>query len=145
MSVRWQVLEAERVVAFTAEGSATLDDWNRAVDEVLARAEEFRGMNVLVDVRGLETVLPSDFFWQLSEKLSGLELTAVRWAMLLTRLVDRGLTHMLAALTSRMPFEVRAFEDRDEALAWLAGGDAPAAGGSEDAPAQDRPEDGDAP
>ncbi|MBI2797008.1 MAG: STAS/SEC14 domain-containing protein [Gemmatimonadetes bacterium] len=119
---------ASRMVTIEIAGTLEIGEMLAAIDGVV-RAIEGRGRYaVLTDHRALDTPITPVQVSQVLAHLSaaGGSLVGARWAAVVSQPASYGMMRLLAARAEDLPMEVKAFWDRNEALAWLRGGpDAP--------------------
>ena len=124
---RIEILEDPPLVAVTTSGDATVSGWARLHDGLRADPR-VKGLSLLIDYSALDaTFLAIGDVRRIGALVAALDkdLHPPRRAVVVTGGLEFGLTRMChQQLDADLEARVRAFRSREDALAWLALGDA---------------------
>ena len=120
MPVSYRIDESIQTVYVTATGKTSDHDWEDAATRIAADPKTHPGLNLIYDAREHKSVVSTRFVWGFA---TGLEPRAetVRWAVVSSRIVSKGMVHMLATLVQNKNILVRRFDTLEGAEAWIRG------------------------
>ena len=119
MAVSYSVDPEKKAVFVTAEGKTDTVDWQRCFVALRDHALRKEDMNVLLDFRRHESIVPTSTAISLVGEVKQ-KTRPVKWAFVVSRIVSLGMAHMAAVYLERKNITTKVFRDREEAETWIA-------------------------
>jgi hypothetical protein len=124
MAVTYRIDPRERIVYITVMGKSPFDEWEGAIQRVMADPAYSKGFNFLTDRRGQTEVPGPDFTLKVLRLLVShtSEMGRYRWAAVTPWPAPFGTLRMFSILAEEADIRIEAFDDFEEARRWLLGG-----------------------
>ena len=123
MAIVATVDPALRIGIMRYDGNASVEEWQSALDAILADPSYQPGFGILVDRRKATSAQTADFIRQTAAHIEKNlpRLTGSRWAAVVTEPAQYGMIRMGQVLADSWPITVEIFDDVEVARAWLTG------------------------
>lgn len=124
MSVTYRIDPQERIVYLVVTGESSFEEWQAALEGVLADPAYVRGFNFLTDRRGQSKMPGPEFTLKVLQFLVAhiREMGRFRWAAVSNVEAAFGVLRMFSILAEEADIHVEALRDYDEARRWLLSG-----------------------
>lgn len=118
MGVEFDLDTERKLVYVTASGETQASDWHDCFEALRDHDLRTNDMNVLLDFREHESVVPTDTVIALCGMVEE-KTSTVKWAFVVSRTVSEGMVKMASVYLAGNNVEAKAFWDRETAEAWL--------------------------
>ncbi len=119
MSVTYIIDSNNNFIYITGEGETSNNDWLNIKSELFDGPEDRLKMNLLIDVRDLETLPSTSFIESFINTLESVKESTIKWAIVVSKKVSFGLARVASAFAEFKGYNVEIFQNRDEAENWL--------------------------
>lgn len=125
LAVTYRIDPQERIVYLNVTGQSSFDEWQAAMERVLADPAYLRRFNFLTDRRGQIDVPEPEFARKVLRFLVArtLEMGRYRWAAVSNTEATFTALRMFSVLAEEADIRVEVFRDFDAARRWLMGGE----------------------
>ena len=122
MPIHYSVDCERRLIEITYVGTVTKDDIVQHRHDLETDPRDISGYDALIDLRGSDSVLPSDDVRELARYARNQPWPSSRRAIVSTAVAQFGSMRMFEMLAEPGPRQYRVFRSADEARAWLSVG-----------------------
>ena len=111
----------EGIVYIAGTEIASLDEWTRFLDGILADPTFRPGFCLISDRRNMQTTPPAGYARDMADRIVARQdlLRGARWAMVVNSTVSYGLGRLIELSIEDAGVEMRVFHDYEEGLSWI--------------------------
>lgn len=117
----YRIDSEEGIVYISGTEIASLDEWTRFLDGILADPDFRPGFGLISDRRSMQATPPSGYARDMADRIVARQdrLRGSHWAMVVNSTVSSGLGRLIELSIEDAGLEMRVFNDYDEGLRWV--------------------------